>query len=131
MNPFPKEGVVIMWRKGVGGMTKGEDTKHLVGIGDVEDATNDVGGGSGIAETTAADLHPAGGDTEGMSLILHGDGSDGTILDPAVVLSGVAQNDHGEGGLGQHRGALLFGIGKFFKVALVINDDKVPGTLVT
>ncbi len=130
VDTLPKDAIIIMWRKGLGRMTKGDDAKYIVGLGDVQDATHDIGGEGGIAETAAAYLHPTRGDAKVMRLILHGDGGDGTVLDPAVVMGGVAQDHHGESGMSQHRGTLLFGIGKFFKVALVINDDEMPCTLV-
>ena len=93
MNVLPLQFILVLRLALVSLMADGDDTEHAEVLRDVENATDDGVGRRAIAQSTSTHLHPAGAQSQLLSLILHAYGSDGAVLYPAVVLHRIAQHD--------------------------------------
>ena len=110
-------------------MTNGDDTQTVQVVGDIEDAADDGISWCAVVETTSAHLNPTGAQAQLFCLVLHGDGGNGTVLHPTVVLHGIAQHNDGHGGTLKELRAEVLGIGEFLEVEFVVDHHKLPGAL--
>ena len=129
MDVLPLQAVFGLWLALVGPVAHGEDAQAGEILGDVEDATDDGVGRGAVVEPAAPHLDPAGAQAQVLCLVLHGDGSDGAVLHPAVVLQGIAQYGNGYGGILEELAAHVLGIGELLEVELVVDDNKLPAAL--
>ena len=96
-------------------MADGENAETREILRDVEDATDDGICRSTVVEATATHLDPTGTQSEVLGLILHGDGGDGTVFHPTVILQRIAQHDNGYGGILEELRTEILRIGKFLE----------------
>ncbi len=94
----------------------GEDAETREILRDVEDATDDGIGRSTVVEATPTHLDPAGTQSEVLGLILHRDGSNGTVFHPTVVLHRITQHDNGYGSILEKLRTEVLRIGEFLEV---------------
>ena len=126
MNILPLQAVFCLRFSLVGPVTYGKDTQTTQVLRDVEDATNHRVSRRTIIKATSTHLDPTGAQSQFLSLILHGDGSDGTILHPTVVLQGITQDDDGHRRTLQELTAHILRIRQFLDVHLIIDHHELP-----
>ena len=97
MNVLPFQFLLVLRLTLLSLAAQGEHTQRIHVVGDIKDAADDGISRSAVGQSATAHLNPTGAVAELLSLVLHGDGSDGAILHPTVVLHGVAQYHDGQG----------------------------------
>ena len=110
-------------------MPYGEDTEAVQILGNIKHAPDHRIGSSPIVEPPSTHLNPTGAQPQFLCLILHGDGSNGTILNPTVVLHRVAQYDDSHRSPLEELSAEILGIREFFEIQFVIDNHELPGPL--
>ena len=111
-------------------MTQCQDAKTVEVVGDAQHTTNHLVGSCTIRQTTSTHLNPARTQSQLLSLILHRDGCDRTILHPAVVLHRIAQHGNSHRGIFQELRTHILGISQLLQIHFIIYHHKLPGTLV-
>ena len=94
MYVFPLQFLLVLWFALVGPVAQGQDAETVHIIGDGEYTADYLVGCGAVGKAATTHLYPARTQTKLFGLILHGDGGDGAILYPTVVLHGITQ--HGD-----------------------------------
>jgi hypothetical protein len=110
-------------------MAYGKDTETTEIVWNVEHPADHRVSRSAVVESSSTHLDPTGAQAQILSLILHGDSGDSTILNPTVVLHGITQHDDSHWGILEELTSKVLGIGEFLEIQLIVDYHKLPGSL--
>ena len=129
MYVFPFEFLLVLRFALIGPVAQSQDAETIEIIRYAQHATDNLVGSGAVGKAATTHLYPARTQTKLFGLILHGDGGDGAIFYPTVVLHGIAKHSDGHRGVFKECTAHALGIGQLLEIHLIIYNHKLPSTL--
>ena len=129
MHILPLQLILVLRLALISLMTNGKDaeTRHI--LRNVKHTLNDGISAGAVRQSATTHLYPARAKPQGLSLILHRDGSNSAVFHPTVVLHGVAQHDDSQWRSLQELTTHILRLRQLLQVGLIVDNHKVPGTL--